>query len=53
MLLVSPDFTKPFEIHSAASDFQLGSVTILSNRLFKFHSRKLTPLQQDYSVGEW
>ena len=52
VLLAYPDFNKPFEIYTDASDFQLGSVLIQNNRPLAFYSRKLTPTQQDYTVGE-
>ena len=51
-LLAHPDFTKPFEIYTDASDFQLGSVLIQNDHPLAFYSRKLTPMQRDCTVGE-
>ena len=40
-LLSYPDFTKPFNIHTDASDYQLGAVISQNNKPIAFHSKKL------------
>jgi len=41
MMLNYPDWSKPFEVHIGASDFQLGAVISQNNKLIAFSSRKL------------
>jgi hypothetical protein len=50
VVLAYPDFTKPFEIYTAASTMQLGSVITQGNRPIAFFSRKLSVIQTKYSV---
>ncbi len=50
VVLVYPDFTKPFEIHTDASIMQLGAVITQGNRPIAFFSRKLSVTQAKYSV---
>ena len=45
-VLAYPDWTKPFEIHSDASDYQLGAVLSQDGRPLSFSSRKLTSPQK-------
>jgi hypothetical protein len=52
VLLRFPDFTKPFDIHTDASDLQLGAVISQSNHPLAFYSRKLSPTQQRYTTSE-
>jgi len=52
VLLVFPDFSKKFTIHTDASDYQLGAVISQANKPIAFFSRKLTAAQRNYSVGE-
>jgi hypothetical protein len=47
-----PDFLKPFEIYTDTSSTQLGAVIIQDNRPIAFFSRKLSKMQQKYSVTE-
>ena len=47
-----PDFSKPFHIHTDASDTQLGSVISQNDQPIAFYSRKLTSPQQKYTTGE-
>ena len=51
-LLAYPDFNKPFEIHTDASDYQLGSVISQNNKPIAFYSCKLTPAQRRYTTTE-
>ena len=51
-LLTYPDFNKPFDIHTDASDKQLGSVISQNGRPIAFYTRKLSATQMRYTVGE-
>ncbi len=51
-VLAYPDFSKPFEIYTDASSTQLGAVITQDNRLIAFFSKKLSKMQQKYSVTE-
>jgi hypothetical protein len=51
-VLAYPDFLKPFEIFTDASSTQLGAVITQNNRPIAFCSRKLSKMQQKYSVTE-
>jgi hypothetical protein len=51
-VLAYPDFLKPFEIYTDASSMQLGAVITQDNRPIAFFSRKLSKIQQKYSVME-
>ena len=51
-LLAYPDFNKPFEIHTDASDLQLGAVISQGGRPIAFYSRKLSDAQTRYTTGE-
>jgi RNase H-like domain found in reverse transcriptase len=50
--LVYPDYTKPFHIHTDASQFQLGGVISQENKPLAFYSRKLNQAQLNYSTIE-
>jgi hypothetical protein len=52
VMLSFPDFNKPFEIHTDASDFQLGSVIMQDNKPIAFYLQKLNSAQQNYMTGE-
>ncbi len=41
VVLVYPDFTKPFEVYTDASTMQLGAVITQGNRPIAFFNRKL------------
>ncbi len=43
---------KPFEVYTDASSTQLGAVITQDNRPIAFFSRKLSKMQQKYSVAE-
>jgi hypothetical protein len=51
-VLAYPDISKPFEIYTDASSTQLGAVITQDNRSIAFFSRKLSKMQQKYSVTE-
>jgi hypothetical protein len=51
-LLVYPDFSQPFEIHTDASHTQLGAVISQKGRPIAFYSRKLNPAQTRYTTTE-
>jgi hypothetical protein len=51
-MLSFPDFNKPFEIYTDASDFQLGAVIMQERRPVAFYSRKLIPAQRNYTTGK-
>ena len=51
VMLRFPDFGKPFDVHTDASDTQLGSVISQEGKPIAFYSRKLTSTQQRYTTG--
>ena len=51
-MLSFPDFNKPFELHTDASDYQLGSVIMQERKPIAFYSRKLNTAQRNYTTGE-
>ena len=51
-LLAYPDFSKTFEIHTDASDYQLGAVISQEGKPIAFFSRKLTQAQRNMTVTE-
>ena len=51
-LLTYPDFNKPFELHTDASDYQLGGVVSQDGKPIAFYSRKLNPAQKNYTTTE-
>ena len=51
-MLIFPDFNKVFEVHTDASDYQLGSVISQDKKPIAFYSKKLTATQRNYTVGE-
>jgi hypothetical protein len=51
-VLAYQDFAKPFETYTDASSTQLGAVITQDNRSIAFFSRKLSKMQQKYSVGD-
>ena len=52
VLLSYPDFNLPFDIHTDASDVQLGAVISQNNHPIAFYSRKLNPAQTRYTTTE-
>ena len=51
-VLAFPDFSKPFQIHVDASEYQLGGVVSQEGKPIAFYSRKLSQTQQKYTTGE-
>jgi hypothetical protein len=51
-MLIFLDFNKVFEIHTDASDYQLGLVISQDQKPIAFYSKKLTATQRSYTVGE-
>ena len=47
-----PDFSHPFEIHTDASDYQLGAVISQNNKYIVFYSYKLNAVQKQYTTIE-
>jgi hypothetical protein len=52
VLLLYPDFNKPFHIHTDASHYQLGAVISQDKHPIAFYSRKLQPAQIRYTTRE-
>jgi RNase H-like domain found in reverse transcriptase len=52
VLLKYPDFTKPFDVYTEASDFQLGAVISQDKWPIAFYSQKLNSAQQNYIAME-
>jgi hypothetical protein len=52
VVLAYPDFLKPLEMYTDASSTQLGAVIAQDIRPIAFFSRKLSEMQQKYSVTE-
>jgi hypothetical protein len=51
-VLAYPDFLKPFEIYMDASAMQLRAMLTQDNRPIEFFSKKVSKMQQKYSVTE-
>ena len=51
-LLTYPDWDKHFDIHTDASDYQLGAVISQMGKPIAFFSRKLNSAQQNYTTTE-
>ena len=52
VLLAYPDFSKPFEIYTDSSAYQLGSVVTQEDKPIAFFSRKLNKAQRNYTTTE-
>lgn len=52
VMLAFPDYTKPFQIFTDASDRQLGAILQQDERTLAFFSKKLNKAQKNYSPGE-
>ena len=51
-MLAFPDFTKPFDLHTDSSDYQLGGVLSQDDKPIAFFSRKLNAAQLNYTVTD-
>jgi hypothetical protein len=51
-MLTYPDWSKPFDIHTNASDYQLGAVISQEKEPIAFFSRKLNNAQKNYTTTE-
>ena len=51
-MLAYPDFSKPFQIHTDASHYQLGAVISQNGKPIAFCSWKLNPAQTRYTTTE-
>lgn len=51
-VLVLPDHTKAFEVHTDASDFAIGGVLMQEGHPIAFESRKLSDTERRYTVQE-
>jgi hypothetical protein len=47
-----PDFSKPFDLYTNASDLQLGATLVQEGKPLGFYTRKLNSAQMNYTVGE-
>ena len=47
-----PNWNKPFQIHTDASDYQLGAVISQEKKPIAFFSRKLNSAQKNYTTTE-
>ena len=52
-MLVHPDFSKPFDVHTDSSGFQLGGVLSQEGKPIAFFSKKLNEVQKRYPITEW
>jgi hypothetical protein len=52
VVLAHPDFSKSFETYTGTSSTQLGAMITQGNRPIAFFSRKLSKMQQKYSVAK-
>ena len=50
--LAYPDFNQYFDVHTDASNVQLGVCISQNKKLIAFYSHKLNPAQWQYTTGE-
>ena len=51
-MLAYPDFEKPFDLYTDASDLQLGATLVQDGKPIGFYTRKLNSAQLNYTVGK-
>ena len=51
-MLAYPDFKKPFNLYTDASDLQLGATLVQDGKSIGFYTRKLNSAQLNYTVGK-
>ena len=51
-MLAYPDFEKPFDLYTNASNLQLGATLVQDGKPISFYTRKLNSAQQNYTVGK-
>ena len=51
-LLSYPNFSKPFDLYTDASDKQLGATLVQGGKPLGFYTQKLNDTQLNYTVGE-
>ena len=51
-ILGIPNVTKPFKVHTDASNFALGGVLMQEGKAVAFESRKLKEVKQNYTAEE-
>ena len=51
-MLAHPDFSKPFDVHTDSSAYQLGGVVSQEGKSIAFFSKKLNSAQKNYPITE-
>jgi len=51
-VLVIPEFSKPYEVHTNASDFAIGGVLMQEGYPVAYESQKLNDTERQYTVQE-
>ena len=51
-VLAYPDFKKPFDLYTDASDLQLGATLVQDGKPIGLYTRKLNSAHTEYTIGE-